>query len=255
MVSSPQLPQLPQSPPPLFPLPPVAGDRLTFEQYQQFEQTREEPYELFRGVLVPMPQVSSIHIRICEYLIDQWRRFLTEQGSDYVVKNDMGVRTDVATSCTPDVTILSQDLWQTLQGRSGSAILDRGETPLWLAEVTSENWRNDYGRKRSEYWAIGVPEYWIVDPKRSRVSVLSNPDNLDGYDRAEFGLGETVRSVVFPAFSLSVDELFDPPVVEQLMQADHQARNGLIAERDALLTERDRLAAKLRELGVDPDAL
>jgi Uma2 family endonuclease len=38
-------------------------------------------------------------------------------------------------------------------------VLDFEEKPLLVIEVTSQNWRDDYIRKRAEYNLIDIPEY------------------------------------------------------------------------------------------------
>lgn len=66
-------------------------------------------------------------------------------------------------------------------------MFDLDEVPLLVVEVASENWREDYIRKRAEYALIDIPEYWIVDPKKERVWVLSNPESEDGYEPSSSG--------------------------------------------------------------------
>jgi hypothetical protein len=71
-----------------------------------------------------------------------------------------------------------------------------------------------------------------------------------------------MESVVFPNLRLSVNEILDPPLVEGLIKAE-QARLQELGHQTATQRERaddehqrtERLAAKLRELGVDPDAV
>ena len=57
-----------------------------------------------------------------------------------------------------------------------------------------------------------------------------------------------MESLEFPGFSLDVDEVLNPPFVEDLIR---QAQS----EQATLRNRADSMAAKLRELGVDPDAL
>jgi Uma2 family endonuclease len=89
------------------------------------------------------------------------------------------------------------------------------EVPTLVVEVTSDNWREDYIRKRAEYALIDIPEYWLVDPNKKRVRILTHPENEDGYDLADFQLGQTIASLQFSELMLSVDEILAPPIVEQ----------------------------------------
>jgi Uma2 family endonuclease len=58
---------------------------------------------------------------------------------------------------------------------------------------------DDYRYKRSEYGAIEVPEYWIVDPLASRVVVLQLIDGL--YEGNEFMGEDPVVSGLLPGFA------------------------------------------------------
>jgi Uma2 family endonuclease len=56
-------------------------------------------------------------------------------------------------------------------------------SPLLVVEVVSPNLvKRDYRYKRSEYAALEIPEYWIVDPLESKVSVLLWNDGLRSLD-------------------------------------------------------------------------
>jgi Uma2 family endonuclease len=45
--------------------------------------------------------------------------------------------------------------------------------PILVAEIRSPTtWRRDVGPKRDLYVALGVPEYWIVDPDERAVTVV-----------------------------------------------------------------------------------
>ncbi len=117
-----------------------------------------------------------------------------------------------------------------------------------MVEVTSDNWREDYIRKRAEYALIHIPEYCIVDPNKQRVWVLNNPEGEEGYQRTEFTRGQQLRFQQFPELVLSVDTILSPPVVEDLIREEQ-------AQRQQLEERTERLAARLREMGVDPDSL
>jgi Uma2 family endonuclease len=61
--------------------------------------------------------------------------------------------------------------------------------------------------KRSEYAKAGIPEYWIVDPTNSQVTVLT----LQGDRYVESGIfkaGDRAESTVVKGFALDVAEMF-----------------------------------------------
>lgn len=122
------------------------------------------------------------------------------------------------------------------------------EVPVLVVEVASENWREDYIRKRAEYALINIAQYWIVDPKKERVWVLTNPESEDGYERTEFRRGQNIISVQFPELVLSVEQVLSPPIVEELIREEERSRQQLEQKTE-------RLAAKLRQMGIDPDSV
>ena len=75
-------------------------------------------------------------------------------------------------------------------------------------EVVSEDDPNrDYVQKRAEYAALGVGEYWIVDPSEQAIRVLV----LDAGSYKEIQVarrGDTASSVIVPGFRVEVEALF-----------------------------------------------
>jgi len=219
---------------------------LTFEEYRFYQGESDVKYELYKGKLIAMPTATVLHIKICEYLVYQLQRYLAEHNLDLVVKTGLGVRTDEDKSRIPDVVVCTQSLLEQAAARPGAGILEFDEKPLLVVEVVSENRREDYVIKRGEYELANVPEYCLVDPKtgKQKIRLFSLIEGEEGYTHTDFLPGEEMESVVFPDLVLSVDEILNPPLVE-----------GLIKTEQAQLQKAERLAARLRELGVDPDAV
>ena len=258
---------------------------LTFEEYRVYQSNDDVQYELYKGKLIPMPTATVLHIKICEYLVYQLQRYLAAHNLDLVVKTGLGVRTDENKSRIPDVVVCTQSLVEQAAARPGAGILDFDEKPLLVIEVVSENRRADYAIKRGEYELANVPEYVIVDPKsgKQKIRLLAFIDGEESYTQTDFLPGEEMISVVFPDWVLSVDEILNPPFVEELVKAERarlqesqqqvvierqrtqQLEQEAIIERQRTQEERqraqderqraDKLAAKLRELGVDPDTV
>jgi Uma2 family endonuclease len=80
-------------------------------------------------------------------------------------------------------------------------------TPSLIVEIVSpESVTRDYRYKRSEYAAIAVPEYWIVDPKAGNVTVLIFNEGL--YDETVFAGDQNIVSPQFPELKVTPQELF-----------------------------------------------
>lgn len=184
---------------------PNSAQTLTFQEYLLCQGEPGVLYELFRGCLIPMATPTALHTSICQFLLYQFQQYIAAQNFDLVAITTAGVRTEEASSRIPDVMVCSQSLWQQVRARPGAGVLDFNQVPVLVIEVTSENWRDDYIRKRAEYALLEIPEYWIVDPNKKQVWVLSNPDSLNIYEQAEFKPGQTVQSIQFPELALAVD--------------------------------------------------
>lgn len=209
-----------------------------------------------------MAAPTGLHINICKYLVYQFQIYFAAANLPLIATIDAGIRTEIDSSRIPDVIICSPQLWQQVCLRPGSGVLDFGEIPNLVVEVTSDNWREDYIRKRAEYALIDIPEYWIVDPNKKRVRILINPQNEDGYEHTDFEIGQRINSPQFSNLRLSVEEILNPPLVDDLIKAE-QARlreleQQLNEERQRanLAQERaERLSALLRDRGIDPDSV
>jgi Uma2 family endonuclease len=236
---------------------------LTFEEYRVYQSNDDVQYELYKGKLIAIPTATVLHIKICEYLVYKIQRYLAAHNLNLVVKTGLGVRTDENKSRIPDVVVCTQSLLEQAGTRPGGGILGLDETPLVVIEVVTENRQVDYITKRVEYELANIPEYAIVDPaeNRQRVRVAAFPEGDDVYTQVDYLPGEEMVSVVFPNLRLSVNEILDPPLVEKLIKAEQAQLRELkqaAIERQRTQEERQRvekLAAKLRELGVDPDTV
>ena len=223
-----------------------ASPTLTFEEYLVYEGEPDVLYELHKGKLIPMAAATALHASICEFLVYILQRYLAEHNLDLVAKTNVGVRTEDNSSRIPDVIVCTQSLWEQLLARPGAGVFDLDETPVLIVEVVSQNERQDYVTKRAEYENAGVLEYWMADPKpnRIRVRVATLPENETAYEQANFVPGQNIVSLQFPDLVLSVDQILSPPLVEDL-----------IRQEQSRLQQADRLAARLREMGIDPDSI
>ena len=103
--------------------------------------------------------------------------------------------------------ILTEDLLTAIGGRRATITPDM-PSPALVVEVVSPGKANedrDYRYKRSEYAARGIIEYWIVDPQREKVTVLSLVDGL--YEETVFEENQTITSTVLPEFQASAKKV------------------------------------------------
>jgi Uma2 family endonuclease len=217
-----------------------AIQRITFEEYLLYEGEIDVRYELFEGQLEAMTPSTALHQMICEFLAAVFQRQSVQSNLALVAKTNIGVRTNIDSSRIPDVIVCTRLLWEGLTRRGGAGVFNAGEVPQLIVEVVSEDWRQDYIRKRAEYALINTPEYWVVDPQKQRVWILTEPNSENGYERAEFVSGQTIVSTVFPELVLGVDEILLPPIIEDIVFQEMEALEQESQRADAEFNERSK---------------
>jgi Uma2 family endonuclease len=149
--------------------------------------------------------------------------------------------------------------------RDNYKVWEEGQVPAVIFEMTSASTQSrDEGLKKDLYESLDIPEYWQFDPKGEWI-----PEKLRGH-RLQEGLYVPItdgRSEPL-GLRLAVEEsligFYREDTGEKLLASEElvQAlRQETLArqEAEALLEQErqraERLAAKLRELGADPDRL
>ncbi|MUG91610.1 Uma2 family endonuclease [Scytonema sp. UIC 10036] len=196
----------------------VTTRRLTLEEYLNYDNGSDAQYELVAGELIAMPPESPYNSTIALYLLVEFLKFvpirrLSHKDIEIVVS---GART---TARLPDLMVLTEELAEALQGRRRGTITLDMPPPALVVEVVSPGKTNqdkpgtacakgerDYRYKRSEYAARGILEYWIVDPEKAQVMVLTLVDGF--YEEATFKGSKVIQSQVFPAWEMTVENLF-----------------------------------------------
>jgi Uma2 family endonuclease len=120
----------------------------------------------------------------------------------------------------PDVIILDETNIEEDPYWEKYSTISLGKLALLIVEVVSTNWRDDYGRKLTDYEAMGIPKYWIIDylalgatryigsPKMPTLSIFNLSE--DGEDRVrQFRGNEKINSLIFPNLELTAEQLFN----------------------------------------------
>ena len=157
----------------------------------------------------------------------------------------------------PDLLVAFGVVHAGVIGRHGYSIEEQGKPPDFVLEVASvTTGQNDYTRKRGDYAAFGVPEYWRFDPSGGEY----HDAPLAG-DRLVDGVYQPIEVVQFGESSyrghsavLDLDlcweggqlRWYDPASDHYLLTYDEVAEGRLEAE-----TERDAALERVRELEVE----
>jgi Uma2 family endonuclease len=180
------------------------GRAMTLREYLDAEVEEGYRYELARGVLevtnVPdQPHaivVCNLYRAIARYeMAHPEVVFFFGGGSEYQF-----LMPAMISGRNPDFAV-------TLRGTPADG---HGRNPASFAvEVVSEGveaHHRDYVTKREEYLAYGLAEYWIVDPRHRRISILIR-DGDDWSERVVKGRG-SAASAVLPGFVVPLADLW-----------------------------------------------
>lgn len=157
--------------------------------------------EFTHGAVKVLPMPTTLHQLIVGHLYGLLSSWCALRKLGTVLFAPMPVRLGGGRYREPDILFML------------SAHFGRIKKNFWhgadlVMEVVSEDDpRRDLLTKRAEYARARIPEYWIVDPQHSLVSVLY----LKGTRYAvhgKFTLGEQASSKLLPGFAVDVQTVF-----------------------------------------------
>jgi Uma2 family endonuclease len=193
---------------------------ITFDEFIAWlPESSENRYELHNGFIHEMPKPRGKHSLVAGFTAKTLNNAIDAAQLPYVIPKECIVRSAISESgYEPDVIVLDAPaLVDEPQWESGS-ILTLGKSIKLIVEVVSTNWRDDYFTKLSEYEALGIAEYWIVDyaalggrrfignPKQPTLTLAHLVDGE--YELRTFQDQDPILSPTFPDLALTVDRIF-----------------------------------------------
>jgi Uma2 family endonuclease len=159
--------------------------------------------ELSQGRLEVLPMPTTSHQLLVAFLYGHLLAFVTSRSLGTVLFAGIRVRLGLDLFREPDIVLMLKEHAKRIRE-------DYWEGADLAMEVVSggkEDRRRDLVIKRQEYAKSGIPEYWIVDPKHERITVL----RLDGDQYAvhgDFGKGTVATSILLAGFTVDVTAAF-----------------------------------------------
>lgn len=157
--------------------------------------------EFTQGHIEVLTPPTMAHQLIVAFLYRAVLEFVSPRDLGTVLFAPLRVRLWPGKFREPDIVFL----FRKHKSRMGN---DYWEGADLVMEVPSDDdRRRDLDTKHREYAEAGIPEYWIVDPRERRISVLK----LSGKQYVEhgvFGQGETAVSAVLSTFAVDVEHVF-----------------------------------------------
>lgn len=188
----------------------IASKLFTFAEYLAYDDGTDTHYELVDGKLLEMPPSIRLHRRIAKFLEACFEREIARLRQEREVgRGEVGVCTKKQngkdTVRQPDVVVFNRELASDLNE------VDVLKTaPLLAIEIVSKgpnNRKRDYELKRQEYQSLGIPEYWIVDPEKQKVTILVLDEVAKFYEQQEYRGSAQISSFTFPELILTVDQV------------------------------------------------
>lgn len=188
----------------------ITYQKLTFNEYLNYQDNTDNSYELVEGELIPMSLGTGKHGAIAKRLerffddeITQLKLPWIAQRFSVGLRSPRGGRWD--TSRIPDVTVLPLEQWDSLGVREAVINLNE-EPPLLVVEIVSPSTQvTDYRSKQAEYAVLGILEYWIVDPLQDCVIVCTLVEGW--YDQVIFRNEERIISPTFSELILTGNQV------------------------------------------------
>ncbi|MEO1133891.1 MAG: Uma2 family endonuclease [Cyanobacteria bacterium J06639_1] len=154
----------------------TATQRLTFTDYLNLGDFDDRRYELIDGRLVELPPESGSNDFLANWL--QFQLASAGYPLDLIRTHSCEVQVPVlqardAANRYPDFVVLRSE-HRALTRKRLTITLDM-PPPRLVAEIVSPGKRSrdrDYVRKRDQYAACGISEYWIVDPGSEAIAIF-----------------------------------------------------------------------------------
>ena len=180
--------------------------RMTLEEYFDYDDGTDTRYELEDGVLVDTSGEHPLNPRIAIFLLTTFLQSLGIPFYLMAIGHQIEVRSTYATCREPDLMVHTPESDAALTG--DEKILSLGSpAPLLVVEVASNTLKDgrsckrDYELKPREYADRGISEMWIVDPDRLWVQVGTLTDGA--YQFETFTGKQSIKSPTFPALNLT----------------------------------------------------
>lgn len=188
----------------------------TYQEYLNADLGSDGKFRLLSsGEVIKLPPEDENNVRMAgelDYLLKQVvkpREWVRSSSTELQV-HPVG---DGRVNREPDVLVLRPEHIELLANTTKSTILFEMPPPAFVAEIvspgneTSDNYRRDYEWKRQQYEWWQIPEYWIVDRHRQKLTALVLRDG--NYTERTYRSSETIYSFAFPFASFSVAQVLE----------------------------------------------
>jgi len=168
--------------------------------YLALTETTNKLVELCDGRIEVLSMPTTAHQRIVSFLNQLLLLYLANNPIGEVLFAPLRVRLWEKTFREPDVVFMLKKHAR----RMGEDYWDGADLVMEVVSGSAEDRKRDLVTKRREYALAGIDEYWIVDPKESRITVLKR-HGKKYLQLAEAQSGRRVTSSLLKGFGVDVD--------------------------------------------------
>lgn len=184
--------------------------KLTYEEYLQYDDGTDTHYEYDDGDLIEMPPAIRLHRKIAQFLEECFRREIESIKKQWeTARADAGVKTrklngKMATRF-PDLMVFDAT---TLDSNEVDILDFAPEMAIEIVSKGAKNRKRDYEDKRYEYRVKGIKEYWIIDPEHQKITVFLLDKEADFYEQEEYRGDQIIRCNTFKSLKLPAETIF-----------------------------------------------
>ena len=173
------------------------------DDYLALTHDGNHPVELSDGSIEVLPMPTTSHQRIVRFLAAALLAFVSPRRFGEVLFAPLRVRLRPGKFREPDVIFMLARH----ADRIGEEFWDGADLVMEVLSDRPKDRKRDLDTKRKEYARAGVAEYWLVDPRLRRITVLKLIGNKY-VNHDEGGTGGSVSSTLLSGFTVNVDAVF-----------------------------------------------
>jgi Uma2 family endonuclease len=160
--------------------------------------------EFVDGKLEFLPVPKETHQKVLSFLFLALTSFVTPHKLGMVLFSGIKVRTRPGKLREPDIVYVGKEHYRK---RSEDA-WNGADLAIEVVSPERSDHTRDYRKKREDYAEAGILEYWIVDPQRHKITILTLTREKSYAVHGEFKKGEQAHSKLLAGFAVDVDAAF-----------------------------------------------
>jgi Uma2 family endonuclease len=182
----------------------VTRRRLTADEFERIAESgifdQDSRIELLNGELLQMAPIGAPHV-LCVMRLTNI--FPVKLAGRALISVQSSIRLSNFSEPQPDIVII--------RNRDYGGMLPRAEDVLLIIEVADTTLGHDRGAKLPLYATAGIPEVWIADVRRKRLTIYRDP-SPDGYRQViNVTRRATISPLAFPDLVLRWENIFGRP--------------------------------------------